>query len=333
MCRAHTHVLPAESGAAIAELSSLPEADVEMGRLRDRVRSLELELRHFRDVDKALRESASEQRHAARDQLLASEARFHHLIDAVTDYAIFMLDPTGHVATWNPGAKRIKGYGADEIVGKDFSIFYTPEDRAAGKPARILETLRRDGRFEDEGWRVRKDGTRFWASVVITALREASGELVGFAKVTRDLTSRREAEERERALVKEQLARTAAEEERARLLKPLEIVAEALQSFGAKVTAAKSAHDALEERGPFDVIVSDIGMPGMDGYTLMRTIRSREAEADVPAIALTAFARDVDAERALRAGYQQHFSKPIDARKLVDAVKMWARAPRAATQS
>ena len=730
VCRAHTHVLPAESGAAVAELSLLPEADVEIGRLRDRVRSLELELRHFRDVDKALRESASEQRHAARDQLLASEARFHHLIDAVTDYAIFMLDPTGHVATWNPGAKRIKGYDAAEIVGQEFSIFYTPEDRAAGKPARILETLRRDGRFEDEGWRVRKDGTRFWASVVITALREASGELVGFAKVTRDLTSRREAAERERALVKEQLARTAAEEERARLLKllqqvpaivnllrgpdlvlefvhpnttkslggrelqgkpllvaipefrdqpyyarlrrvydtgepfeqraapvwleidgrkvetywdsvylpmrnasgavdgvmtfdldvtegvsarreleqasqakdeflatmshelrtplnsmlgwasiltndgilprdeaklarglqviernaraqerligdlldmsrivsgklrlsmrrteistvvhaaadvvrpaaeakgvrllvdldpniganagdpdrlqqviwnlltnavrytprdgrvtvtgergpsgitvrvedtgagirrehlpfvferfrqidssttrrhgglglglaivrylveahggaveaasegegrgasftvtlpvraldpapaegevfgdgagdaegstlrtrpnllqdvrvlvvdddpdSLEIVAEALQSFGARVTAAKSAHDALEARGPFDVIVSDIGMPGMDGYTLMRTIRSRDAEADVPAIALTAFARDVDAERALRAGYQQHFSKPIDARKLVDAVKMWARAPRAATQS
>src|SRR4029077_20032470 len=102
--------------------------------------------------------------------------------------------------------------------------FYTPEDREAGRPDRILETLRRDGRFEDESWRVRKDGSRFWANVVITALRDPKGEVIGFAKVTRDLTSRREAEERERALAREQLARTAAEKERARLLQLLRLV-------------------------------------------------------------------------------------------------------------
>ncbi|MGO9836578.1 MAG: ATP-binding protein [Polyangiaceae bacterium] len=726
VCRAHSHVLPAES---VANISMPPEADVEISRLQDRVRALELELKQRREVEKALRESASEQRHAARERLLASEARFHHLVDAVTDYAIFMLDPTGHVATWNPGAKRTKGYDAEEIIGRHFSAFYTPEDREAGKPDRILEILRRDGRFEDESWRVRKDGTRFWANVVITALRDAKGELIGFAKVTRDLTSRREAEEREHALVREQLARTGAEEERARLLKllqqvpaivnllrgpdlvlefvhpsttktlggrdlqgkpllvaipefrdqpyygrlrhvyetgepfeqhaalvwleidgrrvekywdsvylplrnasgaidgvmtfdldvtesvsarreleqasqakddflatmshelrtplnamlgwatilmsngsvlrdeaklvrglqviernaraqerlvgdlldmsriisgklrlmlrrteisavihtaadvvrpaaeargvrllvdldpniganagdpdrlqqviwnlltnavrytprdgritvtgergpsgisirvqdtgagirpehlpfvferfrqidssttrrhgglglglaivrhlveahggsveassegegrgaiftitlpiraldsglaygevpgdgageegvgstfpmrsdllhdlrvlvvdddsdSLEVLAEALRSVGAKVTAAKSAHEALEASGPFDIIVSDIGMPGMDGYTFIRSIRSRDTDADVPAIALTAYARDVDAERALRAGYQDHFAKPIDARKLVDAVNMWAQTRRAAT--
>jgi PAS domain S-box-containing protein len=730
VCRAHSHVLPAESAANIDGLSVPPVVDLEVSRMRERVRELELELEQRREVEKALRESASYQRHAAREQLLASETRFHHLVDAVTDYAIFMLDPTGHVATWNPGAKRAKGYDAEEILGQHFSVFYTPEDREGGRPDRILETLRRDGRFEDESWRVRKDGSRFWANVVITALRDAKGEVIGFAKVTRDLTSRREAEEREQALAREQLARTAAEEERARLLKlllqvpaivnllrgpdlvlefvhpnttkslggrdlqgkpllvaipefrdqpyyarlrrvyetgepfeqhaalvwfeidgrrvetywdsvylpilsasgaidgvmtfdldvtesvrarreleevsrakdeflatmshelrtplnamlgwatiltsngnlprdeaklarglqviernaraqerlvgdlldmsriisgklrlslrrteisavihgatdvvrpaaeakgvrllvdldpdlganavdpdrlqqviwnlltnavrytprdgritvtgqrgpsgigirvqdtgagirrehlpfvferfrqidssttrshgglglglaivrhlveahggsveaasegegrgatftvtlpiraldpapdygevpgngvgdgegasstlstrqnllrevrvlvvdddpdSLEILAEALRSVGAKVTAAKSAQDALTAGGPFDVIVSDIGMPEMDGYTFMRSIRSRDTDADVPAIALTAYARDVDAERALRAGYQQHFAKPIDARKLVEAVRMWARTRLAAS--
>ncbi len=119
------------------------------------------------------------------------EHRFHHLVDAVTDYAIFMLDASGHVMTWNAGAQKTKGYLASEIVGQHLSVFYTPEDRAAGKPERVLETVRREGRLEDESWRVRKDGTRFWADVVITALKDPSGQVVGFAKVTRDLTERR----------------------------------------------------------------------------------------------------------------------------------------------
>ncbi len=132
--------------------------------------------------------------------------RFRLLVDSVKDYAIFMLDPTGRVATWNAGAERIKGYKANEIVGKHFSVFYPPEDVIAGKSELELEVAGREGRFEDEGWRVRKDGTRFWANVVITALRNPQGNLVGFAKVTRDLTVRREAEETARALAAEKAA-------------------------------------------------------------------------------------------------------------------------------
>ncbi|HTP81744.1 MAG TPA: ATP-binding protein, partial [Alphaproteobacteria bacterium] len=125
-----------------------------------------------------------------------TERRFRLLVDAVTDYAIFMLDPGGHVVNWNPGAQRIKGYTAAEITGQHFSRFYTAEDAANDVPARMLATATEQGRAEAEGWRVRKDGSRFWASVVISAIRGADGELIGFAKVTRDLTERRVAEER-----------------------------------------------------------------------------------------------------------------------------------------
>jgi PAS domain S-box-containing protein len=118
------------------------------------------------------------------------------LVDSVRDYAIFALDPTGHVLSWNLGAERIKGYRSDEIVGKHFSIFYPPEDVENGKTAFELRVAAKEGRFEDEGWRVRKDGSLFWANVVITALRGSNGQLVGFAKVTRDLTERKESEER-----------------------------------------------------------------------------------------------------------------------------------------
>ncbi|HEX5970387.1 MAG TPA: ATP-binding protein [Gemmatimonadaceae bacterium] len=116
------------------------------------------------------------------------------LVDTVRDYAIFALDPTGHVASWNEGARRIKGYERDEIIGKHFSVFYPPEKIAERFPEYELEVAAREGRFEDEDWRVRKDGTKFWANVVITALHDDTGKLVGFAKVTRDLTERREAQ-------------------------------------------------------------------------------------------------------------------------------------------
>lgn len=118
------------------------------------------------------------------------------LVHSVRDYGIFLLDPKGHVASWNEGAQRIKGYSEEEIIGRHFSTFYPAEDIASGKPDMELEVAARVGRFEDEGWRIRKDGSLFWANVVITALRNNSGELVGFAKVTRDLTERKEAEER-----------------------------------------------------------------------------------------------------------------------------------------
>src|ERR1700739_4750257 len=129
------------------------------------------------------------------DSSLPVGDRYRLLIEAVTDYAIYMLDPNGIVSSWNPGAQRIKGYLADEIIGQHFSRFYTEEDRNSGLPAHALETARRTGKFENEGGRVRKDGTRFWAAVVIDPIWSRSGELVGYAKITRDLTERREAEQ------------------------------------------------------------------------------------------------------------------------------------------
>jgi len=124
-----------------------------------------------------------------------SEERFKLLVEGVKDYAIFMLDANGFVASWNSGAERIKGYSADEIIGKHFSLFYPPETLASGLPAHELEVAKEVGSFEDEGWRVRKDGSLFWANVVITALRDPRGDLLGFSKVTRDLTQRRAHEE------------------------------------------------------------------------------------------------------------------------------------------
>jgi PAS domain S-box-containing protein len=139
---------------------------------------------------------------------LSVEQSFQLLVTSVSDYAIYMLNPAGFVNSWNAGAQRFKGYIASEIIGQHFSLFYTEEDRATGKPARALNTALQEGKFEDEGWRVRKDGTRFWASVVVDPIRTADGKLIGFAKITRDITERkavqdalRESEERFRLLV------------------------------------------------------------------------------------------------------------------------------------
>src|SRR2546427_3999184 len=124
-----------------------------------------------------------------------SSETFRQLVDDVQDVAIFMLDGAGRVSTWNTGAQRIKGYRAEEIVGQHFSRFHPPEAVAAGKPARLLALAAREGRAEDEGWRVRKDGSRFWANVTITALRDSDGAVIGFAKVTRDMTERKTVED------------------------------------------------------------------------------------------------------------------------------------------
>ncbi len=128
------------------------------------------------------------------EQLLNRADRFRHLVESVQDYAIFMLDTDGRIASWNRGAERIKGYAPSEIIGQHFSRFYPPEDAEAGKPARLLGIAAGQGHAEDEGWRVRKDGEKFWAQVTITAVRDESGTLIGFGKVTRDLTERRQAE-------------------------------------------------------------------------------------------------------------------------------------------
>jgi PAS domain S-box-containing protein len=135
------------------------------------------------------------ERVASQQALRESERRFRLLVQGIVDYAIYMLDPSGIVTNWNLGAERLKGYTADEIVGQHFSRFYTKEDRAAGLPTRVLETARREGRFEAEGWRVRKDGSRFWASVIVDAIRDEAGEMIGFAKITRDITERMAAQQ------------------------------------------------------------------------------------------------------------------------------------------
>ncbi len=169
------------------------------------------QLRGFAKVTRDMTE-----RRAAEEALRHNTEIFQLLVSSVRDYAIFMLDPNGNVATWNKGAQRIKGYEPEEIIGRHFSTFYGEEDNAAGKPARELEIAREKGSVEDEGWRVRKDGSRFWANVVITAVYDAHGELRGFAKVTRDITDRKEAEETRQALLEQREARLQAEEERRR---------------------------------------------------------------------------------------------------------------------
>jgi PAS domain S-box-containing protein len=126
---------------------------------------------------------------------ISDEQRFQMLVAAISDYAIYMLDSEGHINSWNTGAQRFKGYATHEILGRHFSCFYTPEDNDAGMPARALQTAQMEGKYEAEGWRVRKDGSRFWASVVIDPIRNESGDLVGFAKVTRDITEKRDAAE------------------------------------------------------------------------------------------------------------------------------------------
>jgi PAS domain S-box-containing protein len=134
---------------------------------------------------------------------LAPTDLFRLLIEGIRDYAISVLDPEGHVLTWNPGAQAMKGYTRDEIVGQHFSKFYLPEAVHSGWPQRELALAEKEGRFADEGWRIRKDGTSFWASVIISALRADDGKLSGFAKVTQDLTERRQAEERIQGLNRE----------------------------------------------------------------------------------------------------------------------------------
>ncbi len=141
------------------------------------------------------------ERKQAEEEARRSEERSRSLIESVKDYAIFSLTPEGYVASWNLGAERIKGYRADEIIGRHFSCFYPEDDVRSGKPARELETARREGSAEDEGWRVRKDGTRFWASVVITVLMDDRGNVKGFSKITRDISDRKRAEVKFRGLL------------------------------------------------------------------------------------------------------------------------------------
>ncbi len=144
-------------------------------------------------------------------EISAINERFHMLVDSVSDYGILMLDTKGNITSWNKGAQQVTGYTAEEAIGQPFSLFYPPEEIARGKPAMEIRMANKTGRFEEEGWRLRKDGSRFWANVVLRAVYDESGELCGYSKVTRDMSDRREAEERHRQLIQEQAARVEAE--------------------------------------------------------------------------------------------------------------------------
>jgi PAS domain S-box-containing protein len=188
------------------------------------------------------------------------------LIDSVADYAIFALDAAGHVLSWNTGAERLKGYATDEIIGTHFSIFFPSADVEAGRPSRELVDAARDGRTEDEGWRVRKDGTRFWANVVITALRDDRGDLIGFAKVTRDLTERREGERRATELAAERAAREAAErhtEELAGLTSQLQALFTAMRETADRASRLQSVTAGLASVVTADAVAAAVVREGI----------------------------------------------------------------------
>ena len=175
------------------------------------------------------------------------EKLYRLLVESVTDFAIFLLDPTGIIRSWNPGAERLKGYVESEIVGKHFSTFYTSEDLKAAKPEHELQVAAQVGRVEDEGWRLRKDGTRFWANVVITAMRDQSGALVGFAKITRDLTARRNAEEQAQLLAAETAARREAERHTEELVGLTEELQRQALELEVQTEEAQSLAEELEQ--------------------------------------------------------------------------------------
>lgn len=181
---------------------------------------------------------------AERRRLFDAEHAFHAMTTGVVDFAVLLLDPDGRILSWNEAARRIEGYTDAEIVGCHFSAFYPVEDRAAGKPARMLDTASREGRSRDEGWRVRRDGSRFWAEVMITAVRRADGTLHGFVKATRDLTERRRAEDAARM---EHLSRRFLEADEARRR---QLARELLDAIGAALAGARTnLQDVLARDG------------------------------------------------------------------------------------
>ena len=186
--------------------------------------------------------------HAREEALRQSEHRFRLLVSGITDYAIYMLDMDGRVSSWNAGAERFKGYRAEEVIGSHFSLFYTDEDRHDGKPARTLAVVRDEGRFEDSGWRIRKDGRKFWSHVVIDLIRDEGGTPIGFAKITRDITDRRAADLRLRELTRnheelEQFTHIASHDLREPLRKVLAFSGLLIEEEGAHLSA--QGHDYL----------------------------------------------------------------------------------------
>jgi PAS domain S-box-containing protein len=197
---------------------------------------LEREVAARKEAERALEQANARLRQQVK-ALRASEERFRLLVDGTNDHAIFMLDPSGRVASWNSGAERIKQYRADEIVGQHFSRFYPAAEVQEGKPDWELRVAAAQGKYEEEGWRLRKDGSRFWASAVITALRDEGGDLRGFSKITRGMTERKQAEESARRLLEEAAARRAAEEHAAAIWEERERLRVTLRSIGDGVIA------------------------------------------------------------------------------------------------
>jgi len=245
------------------------------------------------------------ERRLAEEALRESEERFRLIVEGVKDYAIFMLDPTGHVSTWNEGARRLKGYTADEIIGKHFSIFYPPEANAIGHPQHELEIAKEKGAYEEEGWRIRKDGSRFWANVLITALRKPDGTLAGFAKVTRDLTERRAAEGR--AL--DAARRVAAEEAAREIAEANRIRTDKLQRLTAALSAARNIREVgevvFEEALPaVDAGAGALGL--VDDKREWITVRSDRGYGEVPA-----WARNIRVSEKLPMAEAIRTGKPV----------------------
>jgi PAS domain S-box-containing protein len=222
-------------------------------------------------TNEALRVEIAE-RQRAEEALRASEERFRLLVEGTRDHALFLLDPGGHVVSWNAGAERINGYRADEIIGRHFSCFYPPEDVLAGKPEAELKQVAEQGKAEDEGWRVRQDGSRYWANTVLTALRAPDGRLRGFSKITRDVTAKKEAEENARRLLQEQAARKAAEEGEARFRRLAEsnIIGVSFSDVDGRISYANDAFLQIVGRSRYEVGQGAVRWPDLtapDGPT------------------------------------------------------------------
>ncbi|MBO9516426.1 MAG: PAS domain S-box protein [Porphyrobacter sp.] len=204
----------------------------------------------------------------AEEALSKSQEQFRHLVQGVTDYAIYMIDPEGRVSSWNEGARRIKGYEPEEIIGRHFSRFYTDEDRASGEPERALETARREGRLSAEGWRVKKDGTRFRASVVIDTIRDDAGTPIGFAKITRDITER-EQTQRELEQAREALFQSQKMEAIGQLTGGI------AHDFNNLLMAVMSSLDLLRKRIPEDPLTQRLIKNAMEGAQRGATLTQR----------------------------------------------------------